>query len=325
MYVYKLDAQSDSVVDSFYVGTNKEIVGISVSTDGRQLWIADTDINKIVNTADMSLLGTISGVGPVLAFFDPDLDKVVGAAYWRQRILYIDPITFTIVDTDSMRGPSRWWEFVQQPQANCLVGVTFRELQSPDTSAGELRYFDYRQRKTIDSVLIEPSPYGGMQAYFEISPDGSRIFAYGGTPEGLFPWRMYDSHSGAILFEALQPSYGDNIFLEDNRRLILTAPGSFTFDNPLTTLQIWDYQSLAMVGNVDLHWKVDDDSVASLLPAVDGIQIPGTKKLYVSAGTVTGRPGAILVISLEFMRIEKAIYAGQNGYFRAVAIGPKVP
>lgn len=103
--VYKIDAQTDSVVDSTRYPNH--LLFLHTTPDGRELWGMGPDFTIVWNTADLSEKRRLEGLGSFVPHFDTDTSYYVLAGIEKQRIYFVDRYSGDLLGYDTI-GTRPW-------------------------------------------------------------------------------------------------------------------------------------------------------------------------------------------------------------------------
>lgn len=312
--IYKIDADVDSVVDS--TRYPNDLLFLHTTPDGKELWGMGPQMTVVWNTTDMSEKRRIEGLGAFEPIFETDTGYYVLAGIEKQTIYFMDILTGDIVDSDTMIGIRPWAYALGLRGTHNLIGMN-------EGTPKYIYFYEYFQRLVRDSVLLTDFSGGISSGDLPVlSPDGSQLHMYGGRHGPFHLWRVFELETGRLIHEQSVWTRGSFTFVEDGRKVIVSSPGDCQDLPSSEILPIFDVGSFALVDSIGLRSDSLNMLPGGILPAYQGVGLPGTSKAFIGCGYFCN-VGPMLVVQTDPPRISRYLFLSPHVGFEAITIGRK--
>lgn len=312
--IYKIDAETDSVVDS--TRYPNDLLFLHTTPDGKELWGMGPQMTVVWNTADMSEKRRIEGLGALVPFLETDTSYLVLVGIEHRRIYLMDRNTGGVIGYDTIPGTNTWYDAFHDPERHLIIGIT---LSAPR----EVYFFDYYLRAFVDTVtLVDAAGNPTLISSPTLSPNKDQIYGFWGSGGPDRRWQVFDLRSGHFLHEQPVSSFGDFVFFDDGRKVAVTSPGNCRDVLASPSLPIYETGNFMKAGELCLECDSPAAVPGNPLTAYHGIGVPNSSKAYIGCGTFCSQ-GPLLVIDCCPAIIQKYLFLSPNVGFEAIAIGRK--
>jgi len=325
-YIYVIDAEADTVIDTLRYQDDHAYLGITASPDGKYLGIVGGQPNsRIYDASTLTMLAELNH-RDYLAFV-PEAGVIIGDGYHKLRLY--DYHTFELIHEED--------QCLEIPQIFPGQSVAYGlESYTPGSmdSTGFVEY-DCREREVLRSWPPFARRGGGKHEIifrcFHIGPDRHRIYATSGitSSDGArigYTIFCHDFDADSAIFE--QPIYSPYGFVQvspDGREVYLTDPGFPPSEAPTPgKIFIYDAGNGALLDEISLL-DLDTTGYRPRPLFAYGIKFhPEKPKAYVACGNpMKDAPGTILVIDTDKREIIKYIFPELDQIVEWIDIGPR--
>jgi DNA-binding beta-propeller fold protein YncE len=327
-YVYRIDTETDSLVDSVRYEQDLFLPGVSsVSQDGRYLVVPYSDhLNEVYLTRvyDAQTMETIMDIDePIWPMF-VDNGNILIDLGTRTMTFYSVP-SFTKIEEDSLFDPDsvgRAMEYVlHEPEHRIYMVVTLEPESGGDSTY--IMAYDYEQREVVDKWIVGESGTWHTLRSIDVHPESGRIYlnmeAFGG-----FNFACYDLEKREILFHyPINTFFGHVKVTPDGEEVYLTdfGPSIGMYPNP-GTIYIFSADNGAYLHGISLFGY---DPIPYLPLYARRIAFtPTGEKAYVGSGLVGQRSGSVICIDTETREITSLIWPDLGHHILRLTIGPKL-
>lgn len=305
-YVYKIDAQTDSIVDS--LPAPRESWGVQASSDGKMLWLMSSSNAVVYNGWALDEPPRTVEIPVGLPFFDYLGNYLVVAEIGGEgKVHFLDPLSLTELIQETLTSPTHFWEDVFHiPEETLLVviGRTLWELSGQNVLVDAAFFYNYVRRVVVDSVYFHDdhgSPEGAD--FWYQSPNSDHLLAFNPRLSGGYWFRVFQRRTGRLLRSEIVPVYGPIVPVNEGTQYIRLTGGDCIRSFPEPRLHVYDAEKSAWLLAISLaNLELAGRPAANYYPK-QAVQIPGTSKIYVGCDISQCNTGGILMLSADGMDI----------------------
>lgn len=328
-YVYRIDTETDSLVDSVRYESDLYVPGaVSISQDGRYLAVPYSDhlneiyLTRVYDAQTMEIVVDIEE--PIWPMFVDDGNILIDLGP-RTMTFYGVP-SFIKIEEDSLFDPdsaARAMEYaLHEPENRIYIVVSLRPEAGGDSTY--IMAYDYEQREVVDDWIVGESGQWHRLHSIDIHPESRRIYLNMQEHSGAFYFACYDLDERRILFQSPIDSYFGRVKVTpDGKEVYLTDHGVSIGDLPNPgTIYVFDADNGAYIHGISLFGY---DPITYLpLYASKIVFTPTGEKAYIASGRIGRRPGSVICIDTETRNITSLIWPDLGHYISEVIIGPKL-
>jgi len=315
-YIFVIDTESDSVIDTLWYQGDDAFLVLKPSPDGRYLGVTGGEpYARLYDPETLSLLHEFSFRHRMV--FLPQLGLIVGTG--SSGIKMYDYNTFELVDEDTLCA---YYPQVS-PNQTAIYGLIPYYPSGPDSTGFVV--FDCKERK-IRQLWHRFSRSNGTSHRvifnYHVHPDGRRVYGTSGTLDGtrLF---CYDLLADSTIFEyAIFGPFGHARVSPDGKEFYFTDPGVPGIDYTPGKIFIFDADNGSLLDEISLQDLDTTGYRPKPLYAYDICFHPILPKVYVTCGDNMRGMSTILVIDTQKREIIKWIFPNDDHFTRFVEIGP---
>jgi hypothetical protein len=204
--------------------------GISVSADGRRLYLATAHTIVVVDAETLSMITELPYQSDDWVGVSPD-DRLLAIAYGGLHVLSTDDYSVVFQDTI--------------PVLHCEFSSDSRTLYCARKGTDSVYQVDLTD--PAYPVTLTSTGYGWV--HFVIpTPDESKLLLYKNVGSGTFAFEVYEKALDSIIFRDLfRPGYGTLAMTPDGRYAFYTSPGSILMGAyPLLGFKVFDIRANAI-------------------------------------------------------------------------------
>lgn len=301
-----IDPETDSLVDSIHYPGIGSTVFVSVSADGKYVaGIPPGAFPRIWNASTLLPIVDLPNIGEEPIFVEHN-SRIVTWDYKKVR-RYSFPSTELETTLDEDIAFLR--EF--RPHGT-LIGINQRGPTSSPRDLSEIVVLDYLKMEVTDSFIINPDESGkGFQIFdYDLSPDGSRLYALGTLGGGGPSVLCFDLNSRQVVFRrGLTLPNGACRVSPGGSELWYTDPGYDSRDliRPPGVIVVLDALSGATKDTIHTIGFYNDTS-KSLFPR-DIRFVPSTEDVLIGCGSFWRGAQPMLVIDGKSRTIRTTIFS----------------
>lgn len=319
-YILAVDCETDSIVDSlFQPGWRSQWGSISATSSPGMLVIPHEGTDRVLDTRSNTYVATLGARFPWIACL-PEFGRIVGAGIDSTVVFEDTAYRVRSVISRSMLSCKRIARTSQ------VIGrALFNRSGGPPL--GFMVVYDIARAQIVDSFTIDPLNDGSGFAFidFEISPDGSRIYASGEDASGF--WLLgFDLAEKRVLFKYPYPNGGGDAgvgsaFVTPNGREVWATWGANPFFVPWPqSVHIVNAFTGTLIDTIDvsnttLGWP------RSVSPTLIRF-VPNQTKAYVSCGTNFTGAQPVIVVRTDTHQVAEILFPNGDRYPRQIVIGP---
>jgi hypothetical protein len=322
-WLYQIDLETDSVVDSLHHEENGFMTGaFDVSEDGQYLAVGFartnpiTSVVRIFNAQNLQFLDEIED-GRVPHFVEDQSMLIIAGDGIR---FYSFP-DLQLEFEDSI-GYS--WESAVLEKKHQVFYKCYHDWPRNDSQCFGL--YDYLNREIVDTLIIADNQGDWFSFHqFDISEDGRYLYFGGYTDVVPSSLNCYDLETRDFVFRHTVFSVNGGVKLNPSEtELYFTDPGYSTGYESPGTVFIYDSHSGSYLGGISLFGYTTDEDAFFPLYANGLIFTPDGNWAYVGTGNVFTVDGGIVVIDINKHIVKKLIWPELGHFIRHMKIGPKI-
>jgi hypothetical protein len=301
--IYVFSTQTDSLVDSIYLGPDLYATALGLSPDKRTLYAR---CERVLSDTSREYLGceidtrtkTLNYIGPnSFPIISPDGEYLFGET--KSGFAIFDAHTHTIVYQDSIL----FWPFCFDKKNLLAYGI---RLGGKDTE--KIRIFNYKSMCWVDTFTIHLSDGRPLWAgHATLSPDGNILYLLTTSAYLECYFSVYDLRQDSLITNFSVNTTGQLAIKPDGSAVYITDPGYgpncmwFGEAPPTGVLGVFDTRTNTLLPGISLD-SLADSVVSSPIGPYHIIITPDGKKAYLD---VCGN--RVLVIDLIRNQAVKSI------------------
>jgi DNA-binding beta-propeller fold protein YncE len=328
-YVYQIDTETDSLVDSVTYDTELYMPGyIAVSPDGQYLVVPYLDHwNSVYFTRiyDAQTLDIIMDLDEIITPLFADNGNKIVSPDTKTVAQYSVP-GFDLISIDTIMSPdssSRIQDYVLHESENRIYMIVSCYPEAGDSTY--IMAYDYQKREVVDRWYITDDNGDWVQIHhIDVHPNLPWLYLATQEYGGIFYIACYDLEKGEFIFKTPIATYfGHCCVSPDGSEVYLTDHGL-----PLTpvpspgTLFVFDAFDGAYLHGISLFGY--DPILSEPLYAGYIVFTPTGEKAYVGSGLQGKRSGSVFCVNTSTRDITKLIWPDLGHYTYVLAIGPKL-